>query len=108
MSRSGCREGLRPCSKYTSGKIIGDSLQTPVNFGPIEQANVTAYQNGRTMSRLERSSILTDVSKPWVVSVLYELPFGKWIGILNKASGGWQFNTIGVMQSGIPSDDPRR
>jgi hypothetical protein len=37
-----------------------------------------------------------------VVSLLYELPFGKGAGFVNKVIGGWQVNTIGIMQTGLP------
>jgi len=38
------------------------------------------------------------VSKRAVMSLLYELPFFK----SNKLLGGWQVNTIGIMQTGVP------
>ena len=43
-----------------------------------------------------------DVSQRAVISVLYELPFAKGAGALHRIAGGWQLNTIGVMQTGIP------
>ena len=42
------------------------------------------------------------MSKRAVVSLLYELPFGKHPGFASKVIGGWQLNTIGIMQTGIP------
>jgi hypothetical protein len=93
--------GLTALFSFTSGKLISDSLQTPVNFGPIEQASVTNYQNAYNR-RAERSVDPADVSKRAVVSVLYELPFGRGTGLFNRLAGGWQLNTIGVMQTGIP------
>jgi hypothetical protein len=94
--------GLTALFSFTAGKIISDSLQTPVNFGPIEQASVTGYQNGAYNRRAERSVEPADVSQRAVISVLYELPFGKGAGVFNRIAGGWQLNTIGVMQTGIP------
>lgn len=94
-------KGLTALFSFTSGKVISDSLQTPVNFGPIEQASVTGYQNGYNR-RAERSVDPADVSKRAVISVLYELPFARGTGFLNRLAGGWQLNTIGVMQTGIP------
>jgi hypothetical protein len=93
--------GLTALFSFTSGKLISDSLQTPVNFGPIEQASVTNYQNSYNR-RAERSLDPADVSQRAVVSVLYELPFGRGSGALSRMVGGWQLNTIGVMQTGIP------
>jgi hypothetical protein len=93
--------GFTALFSFTGGKVISNSLQTPVNFGPIEQASVTNYQNAYNRAA-ERSVDPADVSKRAVVSLLYELPFGRGSGPLSKVIGGWQLNTIGVMQSGIP------
>ena len=94
--------GLTVLFSYTAGKIISDSIATPVNFGPIEQANVIGYQNGKYNRRAERSVDPTDVSQRGTVSVLYELPFGRGQQGWNRLIGGWQINTIGIMQTGIP------
>jgi hypothetical protein len=94
-------KGLTALFSYTAGKIISDSIATPVNFGPIEQASVVNYQNAYNR-RAERSLDPTDVNRRAVVSLVYELPFGRGAGALNKLIGGWQLNTIGVMQTGIP------
>jgi hypothetical protein len=95
-------KGLTFLVSYTAGKIISDSLATPVNFGPIEQANVIGYQNGKFNRRAERAVDPTDVSKRGTVSLLYELPFGRGNQGWNRLIGGWQINTIGIMQTGIP------
>ena len=87
---------------FTGGKVISDSLANPVNFGPVEQANQITFQDGKFNRRLERSVDPTDVSKRAVVSLLYELPFGKGSGVASKLIGGWQLNSIGVMQTGLP------
>ena len=94
--------GLTALVSFTGGKVISDSLQVPVNFGPIEQASETGYQNGLYNRAAERSVDASDVSKRAVVSLLYELPFGKHPGFASKLIGGWQLNTIGIMQTGIP------
>ena len=50
----------------------------------------------------------TDVSQRAVVSVLYEIPFGpgrRWNSgnvVVRQILGGWQVNTIGAMQTGLP------
>jgi hypothetical protein len=95
-------KGLAMLFSFTGGKVISDSLQTPVNFGPIEQASVTGYQNGKFNRAAERSVDPSDVSKRATVSLVYELPFGKGQKGWNKVIGGWQVNTIGIMQTGIP------
>ncbi|MBC8167262.1 MAG: hypothetical protein H7Y20_15500, partial [Bryobacteraceae bacterium] len=93
--------GLTALFSFTGGKVMSDSIQTPVNFGPIEQASVVGYQNGYNRAA-ERSIDPADVSRRAVISLLYELPFGRGSGLVNKLIGGWQANTIGVMQGGIP------
>ena len=95
--------GLAFLFSYTAGKIISDSIATPVNFGPIEQASIIGYQNGKFNRRAERSLDPTDVSQRATLSLLYELPFGKsGSGLVQRLIGGWQINTIGIMQTGIP------
>lgn len=100
--------GLTVLFSYTGGKVISDSLATPVNFGPIEQANEISFQNGKYDRRLSRSVDPDDVSSRGVVSVLYELPFGRGqrfqsgSSVVNTIIGGWQANTIGTMQTGLP------
>ncbi|MEK7409085.1 MAG: carboxypeptidase regulatory-like domain-containing protein [Acidobacteriota bacterium] len=100
--------GLSLLVSYTAGKLISDSVRTNVDFGLIEQTGVTGYQNGKFNRRPERSVDPTDVSQRAVISVLYELPFGtgrQWSSsnrVLNQVFGGWQVNTIGMMQTGLP------
>ena len=95
-------KGFTALVSFTGGKVISDSLANPVNFGSIEQANQISFQDGKYNRKLERSVDPTDVSKRAVVSLLYELPFGKHGGLASKVIGGWQLNTIGIMQSGLP------
>ncbi len=95
-------KGLTFMVNFTGGKIISEGLGTPVDFGSVEQTNQTAYQDGRFNRRLERSVDPSDVSKRGVVSLLYELPFGRGPGVMSKIIGGWQVNTIGILQTGLP------
>ena len=95
-------QGLAFLFSYTGGKIISDSIATPVNFGPIEQASVVGYQNGKYNRKAERSVDPSDVSQRATFSLVYELPFGKGQQGLRRLYGGWQVNTIGIMQTGIP------
>ena len=96
-------DGLLLHVAFTGGKKISDSTQVPVNFGPVEQVNENGYQNGLYDRQASRSVDPTDVSRRAVVSLLYELPFGRGgSGGLNKVIGGWQINSITVMQTGLP------
>ena len=96
-------DGLLLHFAFTGGKKISDSTQIPVNFGPVEQVNENSYQDGLYSRFLQKSIDPTDVSKRAVVSVLYQLPFGQGSGsALNKLIGGWQINSIGTMQDGVP------
>ena len=93
---------------YTAGKLISDSVVTPINFGPVEQVGIVGFQNGKVDRRAERSIDPTDVSQRFVFSGVYELPFGKgkrWTassGAANAVIGGWQLNLIGTAQTGLP------
>ncbi|MEZ5354602.1 MAG: TonB-dependent receptor [Bryobacteraceae bacterium] len=93
---------------YTAGKKISDSVAVPVDFGAIEQTNENGFQDGLTNRKLNKSVDPADVAQRAVVSLLYELPFGAGKAfnptnaVLGKIVSGWQINTIGVMQSGIP------
>src|SRR5262249_57562282 len=85
------------------GKVMRERLGATVNFGPIEQANEIGWQNGRFDGRLNRSVDPDDASSRAVVSVLYELPFGRGSSdLVRTILSGWQVNTIGTMQTGLP------
>ena len=97
------RDGLLLHLAFTGGKKISDSTHVPVNFGPVEQTNENGFQNGLYDRQLQRSIDPTDVAKRAVISLLYQLPFGKnSSSALSKLIGGWQINSIGVMQDGLP------
>lgn len=91
---------------YTNGKLISDSLNTPVNWN-LEQNNI-GYQDGLYNRRVNKGIDPLDISQRAVVSVVYELPFGagKWWSpsnaVLQRIAGGWQVSGIGVMQTGQP------
>jgi hypothetical protein len=95
-------KGLTAMFNFTGGKLISEGMNTPVDFGSVEQTNVTGYQDSKFNRRLEKSVDPTDVSKRAVVSLLYELPFGRTKSGWRHAIGGWQVNSIGIMQTGIP------
>ena len=95
-------DGLMLHFAFTGGKKISDSTQVPVDFGLVEQTNENGFQNGLYNRGAERSVDPTDVAKRGVISLLYQLPFGRGPGALNKLIGGWQINSIGTMQTGLP------
>lgn len=91
---------------YTKGKLISDSLNTPVNWN-LEQNDI-GYQDGLYNRKENKSLDPLDIAQRAVVSVVYELPFGpgKWYNPSNAAMkrivGGWQISSIGQMQTGQP------
>ncbi len=93
---------------YTTGKKMSDGVAVPVDFGPVEQTNENGFQDGLFNRKLNKALDPADVSQRSVVSLLYELPFGKgkWFNpsseVVNKIIGGWQINMINVIQTGIP------
>ncbi|MBM3735416.1 MAG: hypothetical protein FJW39_06475 [Acidobacteria bacterium] len=100
--------GLLVHLAYTAGKKMSDGVSVPVDFGPVEQTNENGFQDGFTNRKLNKALDPADVAQRSVVSVLYELPFGKGKlfapsnAVAEKIVGGWQLNLINVIQSGIP------
>jgi hypothetical protein len=99
--------GFTALLSYTAGKVISDNVSSPIFFIG-EQTNIVGWQNGKFNRRGERSLDPTDVSQRAVLSLLYELPFGRGKRLisssraLNQVIGGWQLNVIGVLQTGVP------
>ncbi len=91
---------------YTNGKRIGDSEADPVNFNLYQSS--TGFQDGHFNRKVNRSIDPSDISQRGVIMVLYELPFGpgkSWNpsnAVLRNIVGGWQVNTVSVMQAGMP------
>lgn len=98
--------GLLVSFAYTKGKLISDSLNTPVNWN-LEQNDI-GYQDGLYNRRVNKSLDPLDVSQRGVINLVYELPFGAgkmWNpsnAALQKIVGGWQVSSIGQMQTGQP------
>jgi len=93
---------------YTGGKKISDSEQSPTwDFG-FESIGGQGFQDGFYNRRLNRSIDPGDVSQRAVVTLLYELPFGAgklWNpgnAVIRHIVSGWQVNSIGIMQTGLP------
>ena len=107
-ARSASARASRSLLPIPKPKLISDSVATPVGFGNVEQVTTTGYQNGLYNRAAERSLDPTDVSQRLVLSGVYELPFGRGRKfdisnpILNAFAGGWQVNSIVVMQTGVP------
>jgi hypothetical protein len=106
------KSGFMMLLAYTAGKKMSDGEQVPVDFGltgyTIEGALNIGFQDGLFNRAVNKSVDPADVSQRAVISLLYELPFGQgksWNfsnGALRRIVSGWQINTIGVMQTGIP------
>lgn len=100
--------GLTFLGSYTWGKLIDDSVASPIAFGNVEQVSTVSYQNGLYDRRADRSLDPTDVSQRLVLSGVYEVPVGKGKKVdvsnpfLNAVIGGWQLDSIVTMQTGVP------
>ncbi len=95
------KDGLLVHLAFTGGKKMGDSTQVPVNWN-TEQNDRNGYQNGLYDRQAQRSIDPGDIARRAVLSLLYELPFRSQSAALNKIIGGWQINSIGLMQTGFP------
>jgi hypothetical protein len=100
--------GLTFLASYTNGKLISDSVASPITFGNVEQVATVGYQNGLYNRRAERAIDPTDVSQRLILSGVYELPIGRGRfvdiqnPILNVIAGGWQVDSIALFQTGVP------
>jgi hypothetical protein len=100
------RTGLTVLFGYTVGKLLTDSTGSPLSY-----LNGIAGQNGyqNVYNRHSEYSLdPTDVSQRATVSALYNLPFGRGQrfsahnAVVDRVIGGYQFNVIGVFQTGYP------
>lgn len=94
-------KGLWALLSYTNSKLItnadfAESLLSPTYFSPFERSR-------------NRSLAIEDVPQALNIAYNYELPFGRgkaWLsqggGLLNAVLGGWTFNGVYRVQSGIP------
>jgi hypothetical protein len=92
--------GMWALLSYTNSKLItnadfAESLLSPTYFSPFER-----WRN--------RSLAIEDVPQALNIAFNYELPFGRgkaWLnqgGPVNAVLGGWTFNGVYRVQSGIP------
>jgi len=100
------RTGLTVLFGYTMGKVLDDSAASPLAYLNGLASN-NGYQNIYNR-RAEYSLDPSDVSQRATVSALYNLPFGRGqrfsahSGFVDRVIGGFQFNVIGVFQTGTP------
>ncbi len=87
---------------YTKQKLIDDNSITAVVGSNASVQNIYNLL-------AEKSISANDVSQLFVLSYVYELPFGKgkrfgnsWNRPVNWVLGGWQFNGITTLQTGLP------
>jgi hypothetical protein len=100
------RNGLNLLASYTYSKTITDadsSFSTETGFN----SNVFGAQNPYNL-RGEKAVSYQDIPHAFVLSYLYELPFGKGKkylnhGVASKVAGGWQVAGIHRYQAGSPA-----
>lgn len=102
------RSGFFMSLAYTGGKKLSDSSVTPTwDFG-FEATGQQGFQDGFFNRQLNKSIDPNDVSQRAAITLLYELPFGQgkaWDPgnlVVRKIVSGWQINTIGILQTGLP------
>ena len=93
-------KGLWVLLSYTNSKLITDA---DANENGGEQGVISPYQSYR-----RKALALEDVPQALNLAFSYQLPFGegrRWVnekGITNTLVGGWTFNGVFRVQSGIP------
>ena len=100
------RNGLNVLASYTYSKTITDadsSFSTETGFN----SNVFGAQNPYNL-RGEKAVSYQDIPHAFVLSYMYELPFGpgkKYLnhGVASKVAGGWQISGVQRYQSGSPA-----
>ncbi len=99
--------GFVMLGSYTFGKLISDGING-FGFAGSELVNALDNQNGKFDRRRERSIEATDSAGRFVLSTIYELPFGKGKRfssvnpVMSRLMGGWQVNGVLTLQSGTP------
>jgi len=93
-------KGLWALLSYTNSKLITSSDATENIYGPTTFSPFEKQRN--------RSLAIEDVPQALNIAYNYELPFGagrRWLNqgsFLNAVVGGWTFNGVYRVQSGIP------
>ena len=96
------RQGLNLQASYTWGKTFTDADSALPNNG----VGVSQDMDTDNLHH-EKAISAMDIRHTFVVSALYELPFGKGKrflnhGVLSQVVGGWELGTVERMQSGQP------
>jgi hypothetical protein len=100
------RNGLNLLASYTFSKTITDADSAQSTLTGFQSANFGA-QNPYNL-RAEKAVSYQDIPHAFVISYMYELPFGpgkKYLnhGVASKIAGGWQVSGIHRYQSGSPA-----
>jgi hypothetical protein len=99
--------GVAFLSSFTFGKLLSGNHEG-FGFAGSEQVNILGLQNGKFNRAAERAIHSTDSGKRFVLSAVYELPFGPGKRlqssnpVVGKLLGGWQVNSILTLQDGLP------
>ena len=98
--------GLGFLSSYTYAKLLGDVGRNVIDFGTVggaPQGSVGCGQDSKFDRRSCRSVEPQDVTHSFVLSTVYELPFGRGSdSLLNQVIRGFQVNGILALRSGLP------
>jgi outer membrane receptor protein involved in Fe transport len=102
--------GLGFLGAYTWSRLVGDVGRNIIDFatvGGAPQSSVGCGQDSKFDRQSCRSVEPQDVTHSFVVSTVYELPFGKGqryltSGPLAAIAGGFQINGILALRSGLP------
>ncbi len=95
--------GLTLLASYTFSKVLGDVLD---NLSSGGSGNVQVFPQNAYNNRLDYGPVAFDQRHRFVLSYLYELPFGKgkrWLNSGNPiayALGNWQVNGITTFNTG--------
>jgi trimeric autotransporter adhesin len=98
--------GLQFDTHYTWSKSIDNASSEAMNLIANETGDPPDFDP--TRPNLTRKLSYTDAPHRWVMSFVYELPFGKggslYINnpVLRSIVGGWRIGGAGVIQSGFP------
>lgn len=100
------RNGLNLLGSYTYSKTITDADSAQSTLTGFN-SNVFGAQNPYNL-RAEKAVSYQDIPHAFVLSYLYELPFGpgkKYLnhGVASKIAGGWQISGIHRYQAGSPT-----
>ncbi len=103
--------GLTVLASYTYGKALTDSVDHLSTSGAGNGVDVGEYKEPQDPHnrRLEYGPAEFDVAQRFVMSGVWQLPFGRsraigrnWSRAVDLALGGWEFSPIFTWQGGLP------